>query len=87
MIICNFNMFDKEQKIIEVNSETKKTSIVAVSNFDDLGINIARACQNIEDYKIHLYGSTDFLETAVIPQIKKYLGLTYGLDNLEIEVN
>lgn len=87
MIICNFNLFDQTQKILVADPETNNFSVIATSNFDDLGTNIAKACQKVGSYKVHLYGSLDFLETAVIPAIEEYLGLTYGKDELEIEVN
>lgn len=87
MIICNFNLFDIEQKILLADPETGEFSVFAVSNFDDLGTNIAKACQKAESYNVHLYGTTDYLEEKVIPQLKEYLSLTYGLEDLNVEVN
>ena len=87
MIICNFNMFDKSQKIMIANEETGGFEVFATSDFDNLGKDIAKTCQKLESYQVHLYGSNDYLNEFVIPQIKEYLGTSYGLEKLDIEVN
>lgn len=87
MIICNFNLFDAEQKIMIADPETGEFSVFAVSNFDDLGTNIAKACQKVKSYNVHLYGSEDYLQQIVIPQLTEYLSTTYGKEELSIEVN
>lgn len=86
MVICNFNMFDKNQKIMVANEETGELTVFATTDFDNLGTDIAKACQKVDSYKVHLYGQEDYINT-VIPHIHEYLGSSYGLDKLEIEVN
>ena len=87
MIICNFNMFDRSQKIMIADVETGELTIFATSDFDKLGTDIAKACQKVQSYDVHLYGANSYLDEIVIPQIKEYLGTTYGLEELNIEVN
>lgn len=85
-VICNFNLFDIEQKIIVVG-EDKEMNVVAVSDFVDLGTNIAKTCQMEKCYDVHLYGQEDYIQTAVVPALEEYLLTSYGYDELNIEVN
>ena len=85
-IICNVNVFDLNQTIYLID-EYNAQNVIKTTNLTILGNYIAKICQQKKCYKVHLFGSQVYLEDMVIPQIKEYLGSTFGLDELELEVN
>ena len=85
-IICNVNVFDLNQTIYLID-EYNAQNVIKTTNLTILGNVIAKVCQQKKCYKVHLFGSQVYLEDMVIPQIKEYLGSTFGLDELELEVN
>lgn len=85
-IICNVNVFDLNQTIYLID-EYNAQNVIKTTNLTILGNDIAKVCQQKKCYKVHLFGSQVYLEDMVIPQIKEYLGSTFGLDKLELEVN
>ena len=85
-IICNVNVFDLNQTIYLID-EYNAQNVIKTTNLTILGNDIAKICKQKKCYKVHLFGSQVYLEDMVIPQIKEYLGSTFGLDELELEVN
>lgn len=85
-IICNVNVFDLNQTIYLLD-EYNAQNTIKTTNLTILGSDIAKACQQKKCYKVHLFGSQVYLEDMVIPQLKEYLGNTFGLEELELEVN
>ena len=67
--------------------DTKEVKMIAAAYTEQLGTDIAKACQLAEAYSVHLYGVEDVINTSIIPDIEEYLKSTYGENELEIEVN
>lgn len=86
-IICNLNLFDLQQKIMVADLDTNEIKLATISDTADLGMNIAKTCQTTEVYYVHLYGEDKIIQENIIPEIESYLTLTYGINDLEIEVN
>lgn len=86
-IVCNLNLFDMVQKVMVVDMDTGEAKLLTTGGYEELGTIIAKGCQHAETYYVHLYGEEDVINEIIIPQIEEYLGRSYGLDELEIEVN
>ncbi len=86
-VICDMNLFDYEHKIMVLDMDTMESKLMAKTTNDNIGVDIAKCCQMAETYSVHLYGNDNFVNEYVVPVIQEYLGSTYGLDELEIEVN
>lgn len=84
MITCAIDMFGHDQMIYYNDENGEKQKIK--SNIEDLGTNIAKTCQAINDYDISIYASKAYVEKRVAPQIYKFLENKYDLSKVNIEV-
>lgn len=84
MITCAIDMFGFDQMIYYTDQSGEKYKIK--TNMDNLGIDIANACQVYNCYTIKIYGSKAYADKKVIPQIYKYLENNYDLNKVDIEV-
>lgn len=83
LILCVFNMFDLQQKII---IKTKDRDIEQTIYTDSFGTDIADICQMLNIYNIHLFGVTEYIENYA-DAIKSAAKTKYNLQDLNIELN
>lgn len=84
MISCAIDMFGFDQIIYYINESGEKQKIK--SNMNDLGTDIAKACQLNNSYDIKLFASKAYAEKKIIPQIYSFLENKYDLNKINIEV-
>lgn len=82
-LICNFNQFSFDHKIIMIDGENTNTTVLSVEA-DKLGEILAGMSSNCN--KIHLFGNEIYAE-KIIDDIKTNLALLNINNNIEIEVN
>lgn len=83
IILCVFNMFDANQKLIIKTSERDIEQIVQTNNF---GNDVANICSMLNISNIHLFGVTEYVENYA-DNIKTAANIKYNLTNLNIELN
>ena len=59
--------------------------MISVSNFNEIGENIVKACYNKNDYSVSLHGYTEYIK-KVVEDIKNYEKEKYSINQINIEV-
>ncbi len=86
MIICNINLFDINQTIIEVDDE-HNAKILGIVNVEDLSNSLCSFAYNINDFQIHLYGPRFYVEQVKTNTLSLNVSTYNNSKTLEIEVN
>lgn len=85
-IVCDIQLFDMNQVISAIDA--KGTTYFAVSSsLDDLSNDIVDLCLREHITKVHLFGSEDYLNKSILPDILEYSKSHYELNNIEVEIN
>lgn len=84
-IFCELHMFDAEQQIFIVDSETNQMDYVATTSMDELPEIISATCYNKSLCDVMLAGNSVFCQ-AVAEDVLSYSLKNYNKDNIKVEV-
>lgn len=83
-IVSIFHMFELHQPICIVDDE--KETVVAISNLESLGRDLANLCHVHQVNHVHLFGNEEYAN-QIIQDLKEQASLAYSNENIIIEVN
>lgn len=85
-IVCDLQLFDTSQ-VITILDESNIPYFAVSSTLDELSKDIVDLCQRERTNKVHLFGTVEYIDRLIIPEISRYSKSNYGLDNIEVEIN
>lgn len=83
MIICDINLFSRDQQIF-MSNEKGESENLGKCPIEELSKILVQFCYQYNNSKIHLFGNQMFI-TELIPQIQEINNITYS-NKLEINI-
>ena len=84
-IFCELHMFDMNQKICIIDTDTNEMEYVSMATMEELPEIISATCDNKNLDKVVLTGNSVYC-SAVAEDIITFSKMHYGKNNLEVEV-